>query len=1119
MGPRLLKFVSVGLKEASLDSPSFRASTNCSDKQLVELEAWIARVLKYFKMYPKYLGDFMDFTHSFLFALIPPEASRGLIDQEYTLPAVKSAAMGSRKLYDQMFQALGVNPVVVKALEELISVDFQNADVLRRDFFAIQSRYDMFLERYCSQPKAKDAASTREDAQQLFEIRKQYLHVSLDLYIALSRLQQKLNSVMVETSFQFWKDCPESAMADANVSEFAKTTFNIKAWCSMSEKVSSLLESKFRDARDQTEKSTILQFTPSSKLQDYDSASIQESHLVQANHKVYEKHGWLFLKKGIAWVRRWAFLKSGIFGFLQVSEDGFSVKESDKIGVLLCTVGYAAQEVRRFCIEIRTESAPPVILQVETLRELEAWLSVFHLEQKRCQQENDKAALQRYPPLMEEFASVDSHLFGKKGSQDQSFSQVFETAFSEYAVLSEDPGEIVGSLQLNTPISTSQSKAATVSRGVLASTVVPTAVTANVWGSVNWGIYYILGGPQDFITPPPTSGASSSLLKYPSYYPLHLKPCDMQLRALFETLVQRDEFVMLEFRSIWCPNPQQQLSGRCFVTQNCIFFYMNTMGFVSLLRRPLQNIVNVESFQQEKYDLLKMHLINGYTFQAKVLLGSGAAIRDKMRLLIHATPDQSLETIINKMANVAENTAETSPSLVGASPLAPADTPVQFAHFSQIYGRTHSLPAKCLFHMLAGDKSFVLQKMVPLFDLKDENAKCSLWESVDQSNKLYRLVHATLSTPSFKGKKKGVVTQSLEKIIDQKYYCIDVHSPPIRLFSCKSVSVHLRVVVYGLNADSCQLFVFFKDMPTTIVPAFLKADCIIRTSFLDADVRHAISRMGRRAKIIRAVELYGQLSTVNNPSNSQEQTGTEQQYFKEKLQLMHRTPIDVTPSMVVRFAVVKVLSAVWSVVAFILNFLIVFLRSLTFNKLLVVALGISVAVNFFFLTYNASSYWSYRRVESFLEAHSSSHEQLMQRAIYSQDVADMVNFGYGVVHSNESVCFDEFRCNSFVLNFNESKPVTHGQYPDPRLFDVVSGLKKTFNEIGIERNELLTRLRILKGVEEQLALSEWRNWVFSEVQKCQAAIDMLVVDDGDWSKLLNYCSSCEREKSYDFDAL
>jgi hypothetical protein len=104
-----------------------------------------------------------------------------------------------------------------------------------------------------------------------------------------------------------------------------------------------------------------------------------------------EKQGWLFLRTisgkpaRTSWVRRWFYVKNGIFGWLVQGERSGGVEESEKIGVLLCNVKPAVQEERRFCFEVKTKNQA-ILVQAETQGQLMEWLEAFEVAKNKALQ-------------------------------------------------------------------------------------------------------------------------------------------------------------------------------------------------------------------------------------------------------------------------------------------------------------------------------------------------------------------------------------------------------------------------------------------------------------------------------------------------------------------------------------------------------------------------------------------------------------------------------------------------------------------------------------------------------------------------------------------------------------
>lgn len=172
-------------------------------------------------------------------------------------------------------------------------------------------------------------------------------------------------------------------------------------------------------ARKQIEESVEQAVRPSRELEDYSISTVPYlgSHgpasIKMAEDRVFmsEKQGWLSLRvftgkpTRTVWVRRWAFLKNGIFGCLVHSLRTGGVEESERIGVFLCSIRPAFQEERRFCFEVKTKSNT-IVLQAETQKDLTDWIGSFEAA-KRKALESPSSEL---PP------------FGKSNTSDPAFA-------------------------------------------------------------------------------------------------------------------------------------------------------------------------------------------------------------------------------------------------------------------------------------------------------------------------------------------------------------------------------------------------------------------------------------------------------------------------------------------------------------------------------------------------------------------------------------------------------------------------------------------------------------------------------------------------------------------------
>lgn len=315
-----------------------------------------------------------------------------------------------------------------------------------------QSNFDNELAKYASQAKTKEPSSLREDAFKLHEARKSYLKASMDFCIQAPYFRANLDKLLVRVCSDQWKEFRTSR--EATASTFSKSSSEmerIRGWSKEMEDSEPVFKRELLIARRQIEESAEQVVRPSRELDDYSAStvpflgsanSLQSPKPIHPNSQLPEKQGWLFLKSAppkstrTTWPRRWFFVKNGIFGWLVQGYVSGGVEESEKIGVLLCSVRPTIQEERRFCFEVKTKDTT-IVLQAETQPELIQWLSAFDLAKRKALEDPASSeaspsapgtdpAFAISPPIAPEFAvrGNDGHVaqssddFGSLGVTD-----------------------------------------------------------------------------------------------------------------------------------------------------------------------------------------------------------------------------------------------------------------------------------------------------------------------------------------------------------------------------------------------------------------------------------------------------------------------------------------------------------------------------------------------------------------------------------------------------------------------------------------------------------------------------------------------------------------------------
>ncbi|KAK0621352.1 PH domain-containing protein [Bombardia bombarda] len=396
--PRAGSAIPVGLNEAALDSPTFRAVTAHFSDQLDGIERWLDG---YVRSTSKVVHDVLaleDTINTYLSKMTPPPPppppssatnsyaaisassnTDAVLDADYTLLALRRASDGARDWWAALLATVRrLEPVSAEPIRAFLSGELRSFKETRRALEGAQKSFDSTLARYVGQSKTKEPSALREDAFNVFEARKAYLKASMDFCQMAPQLRYSLDKLLV------------------------RELERIRGWSKEMESSEAVFRRELQMARRDIGESTLVAYKPSRELEDYSvstvpylvgsgssrgpMSSVQQRKDGQGGAVISEKQGWLFLRVmagkpnlRTTWVRRWYYCRNGIFGWLVQGPQG--VLQGDEIGVLLCSAKPAVQEERRFCFEVKTK-AQSLLLQAETQTQLMEWLEVFEVAKK-----------------------------------------------------------------------------------------------------------------------------------------------------------------------------------------------------------------------------------------------------------------------------------------------------------------------------------------------------------------------------------------------------------------------------------------------------------------------------------------------------------------------------------------------------------------------------------------------------------------------------------------------------------------------------------------------------------------------------------------------------------------
>ncbi|KAK4636323.1 hypothetical protein CLAFUW4_01433 [Fulvia fulva] len=434
-----LNLIPVGLKEAALDSPTFRATALHFADNIDAVERWLDGYVKAASKLVLEVSSLETAVNSFLSQSTPPTPiSEAVLDHDYTLLAMRRYGEGAREFWNTTLRGIKrYDNAVVDPIKGWLNSDLRLFKEARRAMENAQKHFDGIISRYAAQGKMKESSSLREDAFQLHEARKVYLKSSMDFCVQAPQLRASLDKLIVRIFADQWKEMKNARESGATTfAKWSSEMERVRGWSREMENSERAFKHELSVARKQIEHNAEQMKRPSRELEDYSTSTVPylgtgaaaaTGTTKQAQERP-EKQGWLFLRTvtgkpaRTVWSRRWFFVKNGIFGWLVQGTRSGGVEESEKTGVLLCSVRPAFQEERRFCFEVKTKDQS-VILQAETQQELTEWISAFEVAKRKALEDPGStesisqtpgvdAAFAISPPVAPEFAAKvgDGHM-------------------------------------------------------------------------------------------------------------------------------------------------------------------------------------------------------------------------------------------------------------------------------------------------------------------------------------------------------------------------------------------------------------------------------------------------------------------------------------------------------------------------------------------------------------------------------------------------------------------------------------------------------------------------------------------------------------------------------------
>ena len=405
---RLINLIPVGLKEAAIDSPTARATIQHYTEQVDLLERWLDDYLKATNRLVAEHVTLENIINNFTsHAVLPATISETMLDHDYSVLAMRKCSEGAKDYWMSMVTVIKRLPsLVCEPIRLFQANELKVFKETRRSIDHWQRQYDALHAKYMAQGRSKEPSSLREDAFQLHEARKQYLRAVMDLSQTTPQIRFKLDKLLVRIFSDQWKEMRQAKdNASTTFSKNAVEMDRVRGWVKEMENSEGSFQRELATARKQLEEEAELASRPSRELDDYSvytmshvaghahttsstNATLQRSP-AKGTFKSGERAGWLFLRTysgkptRTVWVKKWAFVRNGVFGWLVHDPRVGGVEESERLGVLLCAVRPAPNEERRFCFELKT-NRNTILLQADTQADLAAWVTAFEAAKSKA---------------------------------------------------------------------------------------------------------------------------------------------------------------------------------------------------------------------------------------------------------------------------------------------------------------------------------------------------------------------------------------------------------------------------------------------------------------------------------------------------------------------------------------------------------------------------------------------------------------------------------------------------------------------------------------------------------------------------------------------------------------
>ena len=198
----------VVIKEAALDSPTFRATAVHFGDQIDLIERWLITYVTAVAKLASEMNALQSLVDQYVQASHPPlQLSEAVLDHDYTVLALKRFGEGAREFWNSTLRGMKrAETTVCEPVRGFLNNDLRMLKEARKNLDNAQRIFDGAIARYAGQAKTKEPSSLREDAFQLHEARKEYLKASMNFCVLAPQVRSTLDKILVKVVTEQWRD-------------------------------------------------------------------------------------------------------------------------------------------------------------------------------------------------------------------------------------------------------------------------------------------------------------------------------------------------------------------------------------------------------------------------------------------------------------------------------------------------------------------------------------------------------------------------------------------------------------------------------------------------------------------------------------------------------------------------------------------------------------------------------------------------------------------------------------------------------------------------------------------------------------------------------------------------